>query len=210
MSKLIHAYVSAAMLALAGCGPVEYRTYYEGIADPGFDLRQIQTVGLIPLHWTSTAKEKSVDELTEKKLLYHCEAELRKREFVVQYVPLECLKETTDREIHCHGMSVYPDLTLLMEYEVQQGVVTVPGRSSGSFHVGPYGGGGWLSGHSSYNVATYTLGIQVTLWAGPPEYMQQVWRGVIVQGSPQPDLVDRSEYMIHSLFARKFPRIKRK
>jgi len=200
---------------LQGCGPVGYIPRYEGIADPAFDLGQVTTIGLTPYYWTTVAKTFGVTQLEEKQLLNSCKIELERRGFQVEYIPEKNLKQIGDPngpyvcEVHCFGMEKYPDLTCTVGYFAKRGTVTVPGESHGTFSFGPYGGSGWSSAHSSYDVSVWTLGIRIGLWAGPPEYMQEVWRGTVVQGSPQSDLPERAESMIDNLFARKFPVLKR-
>jgi len=206
--KYLAAVNVAFCLILAGCGPIEYHTFYEGISDPAFDIGQANTVGLTAFYWTKAGQAHRIDELLEKQLLHFCKAELEKRGFRVEYIPRECMKEVGEA-VHCEGMAKYPDLTLNVGYHVQQGIVNVPGKSYGSLSLGPYGGQGQYMSHTSYDVTVWTLSVHMVLWTGAPQYIQPVWRGMIVQGSPKPDLMDQAGTMVSNLFKTKFPRFKK-
>ncbi len=215
MVKPISVCAMLLMISVGGCESVNYTVRYEGIADPDFDLRQVKTIGLTPCYWTGAAKANGISQLQEKQLLNACKIEFERRGFDVEYVSEDNLEEIRDAnapnrwEIHCVGMEKYPDLTCAVVYVTRQGTVTIPGESHGSFYVGRYGGSGSAHGHSSYDVTVWTLGIRVTLWAEAPKYMHEVWRGTVEKGSPGPNLAENADGMISSLFAGKFPLIKR-
>jgi hypothetical protein len=98
-----------------------------------------------------------------------------------------------------------PDLTLTVwAHQGLGNVVQVPGQSGGSVSWGNKYGGGYYGATEGYNVQTYFLQLQYTLWSGKPQYMEVVWRGILKKGSPKLDLLEQAPSMTTKMFFQKF------
>lgn len=184
------------------CSPLTYHTLYDSQTDPTFVFGKGATIGLMPLYWTKDGKKRGADELTEKVLLNYVGTELTNRGAQVSFIPVECLKEEEGGLIVCTNMDKYPDLTVTLGYATPSGQVNIPSQMAG--YLGK--GGGYVASQGSYSVNYWSLAISCGLWSGAPEYKRPVWRGNIVKGSPQPNLSEQAQAMVHDLFLKKFLR----
>lgn len=194
---------------LLGCAPVKYFTYYEGGHDPLYNMNKVKTIGFIPFGWTSQAKAAGCDELVEKLMYVYARDELQKRGYEVYYIPPEYLERDPDSSKQAYyvkeSYGKMPDLTLTVYY--WQGLgnkVHVPGQAVGAVNWGNYGGGGYYGKTQGYDVQTYYLVLDYTLWSGSPKYMNKAWQGTIKKGSPKLDLYEKAPYMASVIFWKKF------
>ena len=170
---ILYGAVLSAIISTTGCV-----TSHESLKDPTFDLDTSQTIGLVSFWWTREGRTRETHQLREKQILAQCKSELKKRGFSVVYIPKENLKQTDLGEVHCHGLTDYPDLTLTIGYAVHNTVEYV---------------------HST------ELVVNVNLWAKPPEYMHMVWQGSISGESFQSNFTEQSETLVKNLFQEEFP-----
>lgn len=196
-------------IILVGCAPIKYYTTFDGGFDPTFNVKSAKTIGLTPCYWTESGKKCNVDPLVEKQFLALAKKELENRGFRVFYISLNNLCQDSTGNINVKGLDEFPDLTLTTNFGQGLGnVVTVPGASYGGANWGQYGGGGFYTSKQSYNVQTYVLFLNYTLWAGKPEYREMVWRGSIIKGSPKLNLSEEMESMVSDLFKQEFDKEK--
>lgn len=200
--------ITIIVLLLVSCAPVKYYTYYEGGMDPLFDIKSVKTIGFTPFSWTKKAKEGGVDELAEKQLYIYAKEELEKRGYKVFYISPEDLENPSEFEVNVKpDYKNMPDLTLTAGYFQGLGnVVNVPGQSYGGISWGKKDGSGYYGSSEGYNVQTFMLVLNITLWSGAPKYMNKAWEGTIKKGSPKPDLSDKARQMTADIFLKKFPR----
>jgi len=207
---LLNILLGSALFLAVGCNQIRYHTLHEGVQDPMYQLDNSQTVGLTTFYWTSLGRELRIDELLEKKLLVLCRTELENRGFKVEYIAPSNLREVEVDGIdavavHTHGLDKFPDMALTVHFGVTREKVKVPSQSYGSLSANQYGASGWAGSQGSYDVTTYALHITAILWSGAPEYMEQVWRGSITQGSPKADLAEQASRLVETLFNEEFP-----
>jgi hypothetical protein len=198
--------ISSLFIILTACAPVKYYTYIEGGHDPSFDIKSTKTIGLVPFCYRYN---EQCDELTEKQFLAYAQNELQKRGFTVFYIPKEYLEYfETEKGVESYVKADYenmPDLILNVWYHQDLGnVVHVPGQSGGSINWNSDGGKGSYRSTEGYNVQTYFLQLQYTLWSGKPKYMEKIWRGVLKKGSPKLDLLEQAQTMTKEIFHKKF------
>jgi len=209
MKKMVGLAVLSIMLI--SCAPIVYNTYYEGGHDPLFNINNARTIGFIPCCWTSAKKNKGYDELVEKQMFVYARDELQKRGFIVTFIPAEYIEQDQINENTFYIKKEYyremPDLTLMLYYWQGPGnKVQIPGQGVGVINWGNYGGGGYYGQTQGYEVQTYALVLGYTLWSGAPKYMNKVWEGRAIQGSPVLDLFEWAPLMAKEIFARKFDR----
>ena len=194
-----------AFIILVGCAPVKYYTTLDGGFDPTFNLKSAKTIGFTSFYWTEGGKKYNVDPLVEKQFFALAKKELENRGFKVFYISPDNLYQDSTGNVSVKGLDDFPDLTLTTAFCQGLGnVVTVPGASYGGANWGQYGGGGYYISSQSYNVQTYVLFSNYTLWAGKPEYKEIVWSGSIRKGSSKLNLSEEMESMVSDLFKQKF------
>lgn len=199
-----------AFIILVGCAPVKYYTTFDGGFDPTFNLKSAKTIGFTPFYWTEGGKKYNVDPLVEKQFFALAKKELENRGFKVFYISPDNLYQDSTGNVSVKGLDDFPDLTLTTTFGQGLGnVVTVPGASYGGANWSQYGGGGYYISSQSYNVQTYVLFLNYTLWAGKPEYNEIIWSGSIRKGSPKLNLSEEMESMVSDLFRQKFDKEKK-
>ena len=187
--------------SLTGCSLVNYRTLYDGAKDPTFDFETVETIGFMPTYWTTYGKRNGQDELREKEIFGYFKENLERMGYSVSYIDPKNLEELDGDKIVTTGLSVFPDLTLIIGFSQNHSTIKVPAKSS-AFSTG---GALFYSSSGAQQVNYYNLRVGASLWANPPEYMKEVCRGIVLQGSPTPNLSEKARGLVEKLLDKKFP-----